>query len=81
MNTSKLIAQFAAMLTMGLVLSSQGFALESALPKKSEPQSQVSKSVQVEVNKKTADAAAEKRKELIADAYSGPRFSDNKLRW
>lgn len=71
MNTSKQnIAHFAAMLIMGLMLSSQGFAAESALPKKSEPQSQASKSVQAEVNKNTADTAAEKRKELIADAHT-----------
>ena len=70
MNTSKLKALSVAMLAMGLMLSPQGFAAESALPKRPEPQSQPSKSVQVEVNKKTADTAAEKRKELIADAQT-----------
>ena len=58
------------MLAMGLMLSPQGFAADSAFPKKSEPQSQSSKSVQVEVNKKTADTASNKRKELIADAQT-----------
>ena len=70
MNTSKLKALSVAMLAMGLMLSPQGFAAESALPKRPELQSQPSKSVQVEVNKKTADTAAEKRKELIADAQT-----------
>lgn len=70
MNTYKLKALSVAMLAMGLMLSPQGFAAESALPKRSEPQSPASKSVQVEVNKRTADTAAEKRKELIADAQT-----------
>ena len=70
MNTSKLKALSVAMLAMGLMLSPQGFAAESALPKRPEQQSQPSKSVQVEVNKKTADTATEKHKELIADAQT-----------
>lgn len=70
MNTYKQKTLSVAMLAMGLMLSPQGFAAESALPKKSEPQSQASKSVQVEVNKKTADTVVEKRKELIADAQT-----------
>lgn len=70
MNTYKLKALSVAMLTMSLMLSPQSFAAESALPKKSEPQSQASKTVQVEVNKKTAETVAEKRKELIADAQT-----------
>lgn len=52
MNTSKLKATSVAMLGMRLMLSYQGFSTESALPKRPEPQSQASKSVQVEVNKK-----------------------------
>ena len=70
MNTSKLKPLSVAMLGVGLMLSTQGFAAESALPKRPEPQSQPSKSVQVEVNKKTADTAVEKRKELIAEAQT-----------
>ena len=62
MNTSKLKLISIAMLIMDLMLSTQGFATESSLPKSPEPQSQPSKSVQVEVNKKTADTATEKHK-------------------
>jgi hypothetical protein len=53
---------------MGVMLSGQSFAAESALPKKSEAQPQASQSVQREVNRKTADAAAEKYKQLLVDA-------------
>ena len=56
------------LLSMGLVLSAPGFAADSALPSKSQAQSEASKAVQPQVDKKTADAAAEKRKKLLAEA-------------
>jgi len=68
MNTFKLKVLPATMLTMGLVLSAQSLAAESALPKKSETQPQANQSVHPEANKKTADAAAEQNQQLIADA-------------
>ena len=70
MNTFKFKMPSVAMLTVGLILSAQGFAADSALPKQPAAQPQASQSVQPEVNKKTADVAAEKHKELIADAQT-----------
>lgn len=69
MNKFKLKNLVAIMMAMGLI-SAQGFAADSALPKKPEVQPEASKSVQPKVDEKTADAAAEKRKELISDAQS-----------
>ena len=51
-----------------LALSAPGFAADSALPAKPQAQSEASQSVQPKVDKQTADAAAEKRKKLFADA-------------
>ena len=70
MNTFKCKILSVTMLTVGLILSAQGFAADSTLPKQPEVQPQASQSVQPEINKKTADVAAEKRKELIAEAQS-----------
>jgi hypothetical protein len=58
----------AALFSMGLVFSAPGFAADSALPSKPQAQSEASKAVQPQVDKKAADAAAEKRKKLLADA-------------
>ena len=56
------------LLSMGLVLSAPGFAADSALPSKPQVQTEASKASQPYVDKKTADAAADKRKKLLADA-------------
>lgn len=56
------------LLSMGLVLSAPGFAADATLPSKPQAQSEGSKAVQPQVDKKTADVAAEKRKKLLADA-------------
>ena len=69
MNIFKLQVLSATLLTMGLI-STQGFAADSVLPKNPEVQPQASQSVQPEIDKKTADAAAEKRKHLLADAQT-----------
>lgn len=53
---------------VGLAMSAPSFAADSALPAKSQAQSEASQSVQPKVDKQTADAAAEKRKKLFADA-------------
>jgi hypothetical protein len=52
----------------GLALSASSFAADSALPAKPQAQSEASQSVQSKVDKQSADAAAEKRKKLFADA-------------
>ena len=70
MNTFKRIVPSAAMLTIGLMLSAQGVAADSALPRKPEALPQVTQSVQSEINKKTDEIAAEKRKQLMSDAQS-----------
>jgi hypothetical protein len=49
-------------------MSALSFAAETALPAKPQAQSEASQSVQSKVDKQTADAAAEKRKKLLADA-------------
>ena len=69
MNIFRPTSISATMLAMSLI-STQGFAAESALPKNPEAQPQSSQSVQPKVDKKTADAAAEKRKYLISDAQA-----------
>jgi hypothetical protein len=51
-----------------MALSAPSFGADSALPAKAQAQSEVSQSVQPKVDKQTADAAAEKRKKLFADA-------------
>ena len=51
-----------------LTMSASSFAADSALPAKPQAQSESSQSVQSKVDKQTADAAAEKRKKLLADA-------------
>lgn len=56
------------LLSAGLVLSASGFAADPVLPGKPQAQSEASKAVQPQVDKKTADAAAEKRKKMLADA-------------
>ena len=66
----KLKSLSTTLLIVGVMLPSQIFAVESALPKKPEAQTPVSKSVQSEVNKKTADATSEKQKQVLADAQT-----------
>lgn len=71
MNIFKLIKTLVAtFLTVSLMLMVGWVAADSALPNKPQTQSQASQSVQSEVDKKTAETAAEKRKHLIADAQT-----------
>lgn len=57
-----------ALVSAGLVVCATSLAASSALPNKPQPQSEPSKAVQSQVDKQAADAAAEKRKKLLADA-------------
>ena len=52
----------------GLAASAPSFAEDSELPAKPQAQSESSQSVQSKVEKQTADAAADKRRKLFADA-------------
>lgn len=52
----------------GLAMSAPSIAADSSLPAKPQAQSEASRSIQSKVDKQTADAAAEKRKKLFADA-------------
>ena len=52
----------------GLAASAPSLAADSGLPAKPQAQSEASQSVQPKVDKQTADAAADKRKKLFADA-------------
>ena len=58
----------AALLAAGLMAAPYGIAQQSALPKKAESQPQVNQAVQPEVERKTADAVLEKRRQLIEEA-------------
>ena len=58
----------AALLSAGLLVAATGQAAESALPSKPQPQSESSQTVQPQVDKQAVDAAAEKRKKLLAEA-------------
>lgn len=60
----------AALLAMGMLISLQGNAADTKLPAKAEPQSQLNQSVQPEVDKKAAEAAQEKRAQLMAEAQA-----------
>jgi hypothetical protein len=53
--------------------------MPSKLPSKPQAQSEASKAVQPQVDKKTADAAAEKRKKLLADATAAIAETKNAL--
>ena len=72
MNTNTLMLKilFACLLTMSVILPLQTFAAETEIPKKSEAKSEVSNSVQSEVNKKTAEVTAAKQKELLTEAQA-----------
>lgn len=70
----------AALLAIGLICSAPSFAGASALPSKPQTQSDTSKSVQPQVDKRTDDAAAEKRKALLADAGAAVAETENALK-
>ncbi|WLI91093.1 YfdX family protein [Massilia sp. R2A-15] len=58
----------AALLSVGLVTAAPLLAAESSTPSKLQMQAGASKAVQSQVDKQTAAAAAEKRKQLLTDA-------------
>lgn len=70
MKTLKCSSSCAVLVATGLLFATLGNAADSRLPAKAEPQSQVSQSVQPEVDRKTAEAAQEKRRQLIAEAQT-----------
>lgn len=63
-----------------MAVSAPSFAADSALPAKPQTQSEASRSVQPKVDKQTADAAAEKRKKLFADATVALAETKNALK-
>lgn len=58
----------AVLVSVGLTVCAPSLAAGATLPSKPQPQSEPSKAVQPQVDKQAADAAAEKRKKLLADA-------------
>jgi len=67
-TVSRSIVRATLMNLAGLALIAPTFAADYSLPAKPQAQSSASQSVQSKVDKQTADAAAEKRKKLLADA-------------
>ena len=70
----------AALLSMGLSFSVPGFAADSALPSTPQAQSEPSKVIQPQVDKQTADAAAENRKQLLAEATAAIAETEKALK-
>ena len=66
LNQSVVRASLMSLAALALVVPT--YAADSTLPAKPQAQSATSQSVQSSVDKQTADAAAEKRKQLLADA-------------
>ena len=80
MNRNKLRSISASVLSISLMLMAKGYAADSALPNKPEVQPKINQSVQPEIDKKAADAVAEKRKLLIADAQTAIAETGKALR-
>lgn len=84
--TRKEAVQFAlkvlagALVSVGLIFCDPSLAAESVLPSKPQPQSEPNQAVQPEVDKQVADAAAEKRKKLLADAAEAIAQTQNALK-
>lgn len=68
MRSFVLKALAAALLSGGLLVAAPSLGAQSALPSKPQPQSEPSKAVQPQVDKQASDAAAERRRKLLADA-------------
>ena len=81
MNTAIRVGCFFSLLNLvGLPMSVLSFAAETALPDKPQEQSSTTRSIQSKVDKQTADAAAEKRKKLVADATAALAETHKALR-
>ena len=70
----------ATMLIMGLIFLSPGLAADSTPPSKPQAQSKPAQAVQPQVDKQTSDAAAEKRKHLLADATAAIAETEKALK-
>ena len=69
MKTSKLKLLLVGLISFWLLVSTKVFAQEdTALPEQPQEQSEAAESVQPEVDKQSTDKAAEKRKNILADA-------------
>ena len=70
----------AALLSMGLIFLSPGWAADSTPPGKPQAQSGPAQAVQPQVEKQTSDAAADKRKRLLADATAAIAETEKALK-
>ncbi|MFS2004142.1 YfdX family protein [Duganella sp. CT11-25] len=69
----------AVLFSIGLMLSPSGGAIGS-LPPRAEPQGQANRSVQPEIDKRTAEMSLEKQGQLIAEAQSAVAETERALR-
>ncbi len=70
----------AALLCMGLACAAPSFVAAATLPSKPQAQSASSKAVQPQVEKQASDAAAQKRKALLADATAAIAETEQALK-
>ncbi len=80
MKILKLSILSTSLLCVGLLVAVPALADQSALPTKPQEQSATAESVQSEVEARAADAAAEKRKRLAADAFTALSETKNALK-
>ncbi|WP_051906971.1 YfdX family protein [Methylomarinum vadi] len=80
MQTLKLKTLTAALLGLGLIASAPSFAEKTALPAEAQAQSEATESVQPQVDAKTTEQAAEKRKKITADAIAAVAETRNALK-
>ena len=80
MKTMKLKTLPAALLSLGLIASAPAFTEDTALPAKPQAQTEATESVQPQVDAKTTDQAAEKRKKITADAVAAVNETKNALK-
>ena len=75
-----LTTHFAALLSLGFIASVPAFADVTTLPTEPQEQSEATESVQPQVDAKTTDQAAEKRKKITADAVTAVNETKNALK-
>ena len=69
----------AALINLGLMVSTPAFGGESSLPDQPQAQSPVTQSVQAEVDNAAANKAAEKRRKILADASAAIDVTEKAL--
>ena len=69
----------AALINLGLMVSTPAFGGESSLPDQPQAQSPVTQSVQAEVDNEAANKAAEKRRKILADASAAINETEKAL--